>query len=189
MPRSNLFVFFLSTFSPLFVVAACALAQPQSDPAVGREAMAKLFNLVGRWEGEATVHLGPGKSHKVRQTEHVQSKLGGNVLLIEGTGYEKSADGPEIVVFQALAVCAYDPISKSYSFHAFRDNGMSKVCSAELTNTGLTWGFEDGRGGKIRYTISLAGDTWSELGEYIADGQPSRKIFEMTVKRIAEKVK
>ena len=132
--------------------------------------MEKISKMIGRWEGDATVTLGPGQVHKVRQFEHVQSKLNGNVLLVEGTGREKGTDGPGKIVFQALAICAFDPVSKSYKFHAFRDNGMSTVATAEVTDTGLIWGFEDGRGGKIRYTITLSDDTWSEVGEYLIEG-------------------
>jgi hypothetical protein len=178
-------------FAALSVIIFAGIAPAQAPPSatVGREAMAKLSKMVGRWEGEATVQLGPGQTHKVKQSEHVQSKLDGNVLLVEGTGHEKGEDGKEKVVFQALAVCTFDPTSKSYKFHAFRDNGMSTVASAEVTDTGLIWGFEDGRGGKIRYTITLTDDTWSEYGEYLMEGQPARKFFDMTVKRVADKVK
>lgn len=170
----------------LFLAPWASNAQGPPSPAVAKEAMAKLAKMVGKWEGEATVQLGPGQTHKVKQTENVQSKLGGTVLLVEGLGKEKGADGVEKVVFQAMAICAYDANSKSYKFHAFRDNGMGTVATAEATDTGLIWGFEDGRGGKIRYTITLTEDTWTEIGEYLIEGQPARKFFDMTVKRVAE---
>jgi hypothetical protein len=169
--------------------AAPLLAQGPPGPEAARAAMAKISKMVGKWEGEATVQMGPGPAHKVRQTENVQSKLDGSVLLVEGIGHQKGDDGKEKVVFQALAVCAYDANSKSYKFHAFRDNGMATVANAEVTDTGMIWGFEDGRGGKIRYTITLKDDTWSEIGEYLMEGQPARKFFEMTVKRVTESTK
>lgn len=170
----------------LALVAAPAAAQGPPSPEAAKAAMAKLSKMVGKWEGEATVQMGPGPAHKVRQTEHVQSKLDGTVLLVEGTGHQKDESGAEKVVFRALAVCAFDPTAKSYKFHAFRDNGTSTVATAEATDTGLIWGFEDGRGGKVKYTIALKDDTWSEIGEYLMEGQPARKFFEMTVKRIDE---
>ena len=178
------------SISILFVSVALssrsAFAQSIPNPEVGRAAMAKLSSLIGRWEGEATIMLGPGRTIKVKQTEVVQKKLDGGALLIEGTGRDAAGTDAEKIVFQALAVCNYDPISKKYKFHAFRDNGMSIVADAELTDTGFIWGFEDGRGGKIRYTVTLKDDTWSEIGEYLIEGQPARKTFEMTVKRISE---
>jgi hypothetical protein len=163
-----------------------SIAQSNASAEVGRAAMTKLAALAGHWEGEATVTLGPGQVYKVKQKEHVQYKLDGNVLLIEGTGREMATDGEGKVVFQAMAVCTFDPMTKKYQFHAFRDNGMSKVASAEVTETGFIWGFEDGRGGKVRYTITVADDTWVEVGEYLVEGMPPRKIFEMAVKRIAD---
>ncbi|MEQ1828904.1 MAG: hypothetical protein ABL921_23280 [Pirellula sp.] len=179
------------TFAWMSIVCFSNLVLGQAPPssAEGREAMKKLSKLVGRWEGEATIQLGPGQAHKVKQIEHVQSKMDGSLLLIEGTGREKSTDGQEKVVFQALAVCNFDPIEKAYKFHAFRDNGLSTVAKTELTDNGIIWGFEDGRGGKIRYTITLSNDTWTEIGEYLIEGQPARKFFDMTVKRVADSSK
>lgn len=184
MSRISKFVCCTSLAFLLAQSSAIAQGPPTADTA--KAAMAKLSKMVGKWEGEATVQLGPGQTHKVKQTEHVQSKLGGTVFLVEGLGKEKGADGAEKVVFQAMAICAYDAASKSYKFHAFRDNGMGTVATAEVTDTGMIWGFEDGRGGKIRYTITLADDTWTEIGEYLVEGQPARKFFDMTVKRVAE---
>lgn len=162
------------------------IAQQPPSAAVAKEAMAKLSKMVGKWEGEATVQLGPGQTHKVKQTENVQWKLDGTVLLVEGLGKEKAADGEEKVVFQAMAICAFEAKSKSYKFHTFRDNGMGAIANAEVTDTGMIWGFEDGRGGKIRYTITIKDDIWTEIGEYLVEGQPARQFFDMTVKRVAE---
>lgn len=189
MPRLTQLLYRLAVTLPLLLLGESATAQAPPNAAAGREAMKKLSKMIGYWEGDATVTLGPNQVHKVRQYEHVQSKLDGNLLLIEGTGREKGTNGPGKTVFQAMAICNFDPISKSYKFHAFRDNGMSTIATAEVTDTGLIWGFEDGRGGKVRYTITLSEDTWSELGEYLIDGQPPRKIFEMKVKRIEEPTK
>lgn len=175
-----------------FLSAAFALgpaetrAQAPPNASVNREAMTKLAGLVGTWEGEASITMGPGGPRKVHQKEVVRSKLDGTVLYIEGTGTESGADGQPKVVFQALAVAAYDAQAKGYKFHAFRDTGSSTVADAEVTADGMKWGFEDGRGGKIRYTITLKGDTWNEVGDYIAPGQPPRRFFEMTVKRVPE---
>jgi hypothetical protein len=174
---------------PLFLDCRKVAAQSQPSPSVIREALSKLAKMVGRWEGEATIQLGPGQTVKVKQSEHVQFKLDGGVLLIEGIGREPIANGQEKIVFRALAVCTFDPNTKSYSMHAFRDNGLSKVCSVELTESGMVWGFADARGGRIRYTINLSDDTWSEVGEYIMDGQPTRQIFEMKVRRVVDNSK
>lgn len=168
----------------LLLQPGLSLAQSRPDPAPARAAMAKLDRMVGVWEGEATIQLGPGEPRRIVQVERVEKKLDGTALLIEGTGHEKTdGPGPGRVVFQALAVAAYDPASDSYKMHAFRDNGLSIVATASLTDTGLVWGFDDGHGGKVKYNITLEDDKWTEIGEYLRDGQPPRKFFEMTVRR------
>ena len=50
-----------------------------------KEAMQKLSFLVGKWEGDASIVTMKGPL-KVRQTELVQYKLDGLVMMVEGTG-------------------------------------------------------------------------------------------------------
>jgi hypothetical protein len=50
------------------------------------EEMRKLDWMAGDWKGEAVVRMGPGEPQRIQQTERIQSKLGGKVLLIEGQG-------------------------------------------------------------------------------------------------------
>ncbi len=70
------------------------MAQTPRTPNVEaqRTAMKKLTFLVGAWSGEATVLRAPGQFTAMAQTESVQFKLDGLVLLIEGVGRAK-ADG------------------------------------------------------------------------------------------------
>ncbi len=49
-----------------------------------RTAMKKLEFLLGEWSGEATVLRGPGQFIEMAQTESVQFKLDGLLLMIEG---------------------------------------------------------------------------------------------------------
>ena len=81
-------------------------AQQPSMPnaATQREAMKKLAFLAGHWSGPVSIARGPGEPLKLTQTENVQYKLDGLVLLIEGqsTGSHGNAQ------FQALATIAYD---------------------------------------------------------------------------------
>ena len=68
----------------IFFAALCSAQQEPNLPAQ-REAMKKLAFLVGKWSGDATSKRGRNEAVKVKQTEEVQFKLGGLVLLIEGT--------------------------------------------------------------------------------------------------------
>ncbi|HEY6330971.1 MAG TPA: hypothetical protein VI756_16685, partial [Blastocatellia bacterium] len=91
MPRALLLI------SLTIGMAGIAYGQrPNAD--AQREAMKKLEFLAGKWSGVATVN-GGGQPIKVHQTEEIQYKLGGLVLLIEGTG--RGDDGQ--IMFQALA--------------------------------------------------------------------------------------
>lgn len=85
--------------------------------AVQREAMQKLAFLIGHWSGPLTITRGPGEVLKLTQTENVEYKLDGLVLLIEG----KSIGSDGKVAFNALATVAYDDASHSYRFRAYNE--------------------------------------------------------------------
>ena len=158
------------------------LAQPPCEPNLEaqRTAMKKLDFLVGKWSGEGSVQRGPGAAIEFAQTEEVQSKLDGLVLLIEGTGRNRS-DGK--VAFRALATVAWDEEAAAYRFRAFNDG---RYLETELklaeTGKGFAWGFNFGPG-KTSYTMRInEKGEWTEVGEYLADGQSPRKIIQLTVR-------
>jgi hypothetical protein len=70
------------------VVAALSLLaadQPTSKDVQRRE-MKKLDWLVGHWKGAGWIQMGPQGRHEFTQTETIDAKLDGLVLVIEGTG-------------------------------------------------------------------------------------------------------
>ncbi len=92
--------------------------QPASNSAdTQREAMRKLSFLAGHWAGPVIIVRGPGEPLHLAQTEDVEYKLDGLLLLIEGKS--TSADGK--VLFNALATIAYDDASHTYRFRAYND--------------------------------------------------------------------
>src|SRR6266700_5765511 len=101
----------------LLLASVCCAQQAPNLPAQ-LEAMKKLAFLVGKWSGDATTRRGPNQTVKVKQTEDVQFKLGGLVLLIEGTG--RNPDTGD-AMFRALATISYDEIAKAYRFRAYND--------------------------------------------------------------------
>ena len=70
--------------------------------------------LAGDWEGEGWVMAGPNARHEFRGTEKVESRLGGQVLLIEGRHFSKAA--PDQKVHDAIALISWDPTRKLYRF-------------------------------------------------------------------------
>src|SRR5262245_42562063 len=90
-------------------------AQGPMPPAAALQAMKQLDWLVGRWKGEAVIEYQPGQRRTINQTETVQSKLSGLVLLVEGVGTIRTpGEEREIPVFEALAVVSYDDQAKRY---------------------------------------------------------------------------
>jgi hypothetical protein len=148
--------------------------------------MQKLELLVGKWAGEATVQTGPGAPIKVKQTEDVRFKLGGVVLLIEGTGRGKKKDSDEEdVLFNALATVGYEAESKKYQMRAYRLEGQSVDVELTVKDDGFVWEITPGKV-RVRYTATVKDDTWTEIGEVSLDGKTWNKVLEMNLKRVKE---
>ena len=151
-----------------------------ATPVLAGEEMKKLDFLLGDWAGEATVRMGPGEPEKVFQTERIQPKLGGEIIVIEGLG--KDAGGK--TVHDALAILSWDPEKKHYRFSTYVAGRGTGETVLELTgpSSGI-WRLE-GPWGKQRYTIDVteAGE-WVEIGEFSRDGEKWVKFIEMRLKR------
>ncbi|HYM12694.1 MAG TPA: hypothetical protein VEU62_18290 [Bryobacterales bacterium] len=170
-----------SSFLFAAVLFPC-LAQAPRVPDVERQraSMKKLAFLVGKWSGDARIQRGPNEALELAQTEDAQYKLDGLILLIEGTGRNKS-DGK--VVFRALATVSYDDGTGAYRMRAYNDG---RYLETELklagNGKGFTWGFVFGQ---IRtdYVMTInEKDEWTEVGEVTMGAQPPRKFVELTVR-------
>lgn len=170
------------TILPLVAAAfmtASALAAPPvaPDKAVHQAAMQKLSMMAGHWEGAGTIQMGPGPRASFAQTENIQFKQDGTMLLIEGLGKAPSGE----TVHDALAVVTFDPASGKYKFRSFL---VGRFTDTEGTLNGNTfvWSLSGGPM-KIRYTIAVANNEWREIGERSQDGNSWTPFFEMTLKR------
>ncbi len=169
------------------LTAACLMSfsfslgaqQPGSNSvAVQREAMGKLSFLVGHWSGPATINQGPGEPLHLTQTEDVQYKLDGLVLLIEGKS--TGADGK--VPFSALATITYDDASQTYRFRAYHDGHYLDTELAAPAN-GFSWGFTAGPA-HIANTMHLTDKgEWSEVTEVTVGSNPAHRSVEMLLQR------
>lgn len=173
----------LSRLIPLataaWLIAAPALAQGRANPEVQREAMKKLAFLAGHWTGEATVTLGPGPPVALQQSEAVQFKLDGLLLLIEGTGRDVRTGA---VVFNALATIAFDEASKTYRIRAFNDGNYVDT-EFEVREKGFEWGFTSGPVVvKNSMTLDPAGQ-WIETTDVVINNGPARRTVELRVRR------
>ena len=142
-----------------------------------RGAMKKLDFLVGKWAGEARMLRGPGEPVVMVQTEEVQYKLGGLLLLIEGVG---TAEGKPAL--QALGIVSYDDETGTYHMRAFND-GRFLETEVKLIDKGFTWGFALGQ---YRTSSVMRIDekgNWTELHEITIGTQAPRKYMELSVSR------
>lgn len=163
------------------MLAPAALAQPVDTAAIAaqKDAMRKLDWMHGVWRGPASTQSQQGE-HKVTQTERIGGFLDGTVTVIEGKGY--NPDGS--VGFNALGIVSYDAQAKAYWINSWALGRAGKF-PMTLTATGYFWEVPAGPM-KIRYTATLADGIWTEVGDYMADGQPPRRFFSMTLKRVGD---
>lgn len=171
----------------MLTVVSVGIAQ-DAPGAANREAMKKLSFLAGKWAGEAKVQTPKGEAKLVKQTEDIQFKLGGVVLVIEGLGRGKLADSDkEGVVFNAFATIGYDAEAKKYHMRAHVMEGHYVDPEITLKDSGLVWQFTPPKSKvQIRYTINIADDTWNEIGEVSYDGKMWTRFIDMTLKRVKE---
>ena len=158
----------------------------QTPPLPKPAEMKRLDFLVGQWQGEGWIMLGPNQRHTFRQTESVERKVDGTVLLIEGLGKSMDAGNAGAIIHSAFAVLSYDKDAKVFRWRAFRADGSSVDTEAKVSENMLVWGFRDPRAGSMRFTVRLnEKGQWFEIGEMSRDGQTWLKFFEMTLNRVA----
>jgi hypothetical protein len=174
------------TVALLMLLALPFAAGAQTPGAAQRAEMKKLDFLLGQWQGEGWIVLGQGERRTFKQTETVQSKLGGLLMVIDGLGKGKVAGAQEeVVVHNAFAVASYDGEKKTFRWRAYRADGLVLDVDAAVGENSLIWGFRSPQGGDIRFTIKLTErGQWNEVGEYSRDGKSWNKFFEMTLQRV-----
>jgi hypothetical protein len=158
----------------LLGLALAAQNPPSKAADIQREAMRKLEFLVGRWRGPVTIVRGPGEPLHLTQTEDVESRLDGLVLLIEGKSTATNGNAP----FQALATIAFDEATHTYRFRAYNEG---HYLDTELTVLpgGFSWGFAAGPA-HIVNTMHLTGKgQWQEFTEVAVGGNPPMKSVDM----------
>lgn len=172
--------------SGLAALSAALLSSPapaqQTDTAAiaaQREAMKKLHWMHGVWRGPA-VSQSPQGEHRATQTERIGGFLDGTLTVMEGKGYND--DGS--VGFNALGIASYDVQTRSYWLTSWA-LGRGGKFPMQVTDTGYIWEIPAGAM-TIRYTATVANGSWTEVGDYIAPGQPPRRFFTMTLTRVGD---
>lgn len=152
-------------------------AQMPSMTEAHKEALSKLDFMAGEWEGSGWMFTQAGKKETFEQTENIQWKLEGAVLMIEGQGKNEGK-----VVHDALAIISYDPRKEAYGFRSYLANGMSGDYAAKiLAENTLEWTIE-APGRIITYIITInEKGQWYEKGMMKMGERPAFQFFEMTL--------
>jgi hypothetical protein len=172
---SKIFLFLFATIS--------SFGQGNYDAsALCKAEMNKLSYFIGNWEGQASYRSGPGPAQILTQKEHIEWKLDGVILSIEGIGRKD-----DVVQFNAYAIINFDPFSKTFKFNSYTKEGRSTEAYFKiLKENNFEWGFDIPSGGKVRYTIILdpSKKSWSEIGEYSQDGNSWFKTVELNLTKV-----
>lgn len=163
--------------------APAAQAQPHQGPdlAEQRAAMERLAGMIGDWRGEAEVTFPAAR--RVYQSEHIESAMNGLLLVIRGAGHA-SADRSGEPVFNAFGVISYDDARDRYEFRVYND-GRAATAEARFLDDGRLQWTMDFSPVIIRYTITLSGDAWREIGEMSRDnGATWTQTIEMNLRKV-----
>ncbi len=169
----------LFTLLIALLLTAAAAAQGIHSAESKRKEMSKFPNLAGVWKGSGWTQEG-GTKKTFTGTETINAKLDGLAYLVEG----KFANPEGKIVHETLAVINYDPIT-GYRFRSYLANGISGEYGILIMPAGFRWGYEF-PAGKVRFTITVDGNTWFEEGEIMTDGKAWTKIFEMKLERVRQ---
>lgn len=167
-------------------VATCPLGLAQGRPdqakliAAQKEAMAKLAFMDGTWRGPAWTLLPSGEKHTITQTERIGPFLDGSLKVLEGRGYDP--DGK--VTFNAFGTISFDPSSRSFTLHSHAQ-GLVGDFTLTPTADGYVWVIPAGPA-TLRYTATIKGSTWWEVGDRIMPGKDPVRFFEMNLKRLGD---
>jgi hypothetical protein len=162
----------------LIALTSQVMAQRPDFAAQCKTEMQKLSYLVGDWKGEASVKNQNG-TKTVAQSEHIEWKVDGLVLSIEGTGSEQDK-----ITFQAFAVVNFDITDQQFKLKSFVKEGFSSNAYFKVQEENrFEWGFDIPTGSKNKYTITLdpSKKTWYEVGEYSRDGNTWLKFIELNL--------
>ena len=162
----------------LFTVFPAIARSQQPNIMAQREALTKLDFLIGKWSGDASMSRGPGQPLKLTQTEDVQLKMDGLLMVIEGTG--RNAGGE--VVYQAFATISYDDATSTYHFRAYND-GRYLDTALTVVPKGFAWGFSAGPA-NISNTMRLNDNgEWAETTQVTVGASEPHTSVEMLLRR------
>ncbi len=172
----------------LLVAASTVLAQSQAGQSPPAKMQALNF-LTGTWQGQGWIAAGASRRHlMVYQTEQVQYKLEGNLLLIEAATYA-SPDKSHLII-TTLTIITYDAAKGNYDwrvYHATQAGMRETDAEASVKDGVLVWTIKNSST-VTQYTASLNQQKQlSVVGKLSQDGGKTwNQSFEMTLDKQSE---
>jgi hypothetical protein len=169
--------FSLAAGIAIALLASTASAQPAGpDTTAQQAALAPIQWIVGAWEGHGWVDT-PTARQTFRQTELVESRLGGLVVTMEGRGY---SGAPETLQFNAFGVLSHNDKARRTVFNSWTRGYATEAAAEVRPDETLVWTMTP-PGQVIRYTITQPRPgRWREVGERSTDnGATFTQFFEM----------
>jgi hypothetical protein len=172
------------------LLAASALLLVSSANAQRIAPEMKLLDfMVGEWEGNGWAEFGEGHTQTFTMKQKV-TRRGGGVIIIEGLGtYGFPGRSDRIVIHQVFNVVGFDWKEKVFRLRAYQDDEGLFDAIPTVSENMLVWGYREGFLKRlVRNTIRLNGKKqWWEVGELSSDnGKSRRKVFEMTLDKVAQ---
>ena len=171
----------MKTLLTLLLALTGLIAHAQDAPAERLEKMSHVRFLVGQWKGSGWM-LMDGKKQYFDQTENIQTKLEGAVIIVEGMGKVPQTGR---IIHNALAMLTYDVVKKQYRWTSTTTAGYITDIVPEVSHEKFVWMLSSRPPSKIRYTITLDKGDWLEIGEQSNDdGKTWTQNFEMRLKKM-----
>ena len=173
-------ILYYTLFLLVFCTSVLFAQMPDYSKEIKAE-IAKFSVMEGKWEGTGWRMNPDGSKSNSNVLENIYFKLDSTLLVLEGLG--KNDNGK--IVHNAFGLISFDPFKKKINMKSFLSNGLSTDADFEVieANRSYKWWFKDNRGGTIKYSINIKGETWNEIGEYSRDEESWTKFFEMNLKK------
>jgi len=168
------------TAAAAFAATAVSIASAQpAEPnvALQKEKISALSMMIGEWRGEGWMMTRGGRV-EFTQTEMVSPRLGGNVLMVNGTGRVKDAPADAPPIFEALAIIAYDEATQKYMMRSYAQ-GRAGDFEIRPRADGFSWSLPN-----VEYDATIADGVWTERGFYASPDGKKTQFIEFAVRRV-----
>lgn len=148
------------------------------------DGLGKLACWVGDWQGSGWTQFPGAPRIAFDVTEHVQTRAGGAVLLVDGHGTTNGPNGVRVVTHDGVAVVTFNKQTQRFRWQGY-DAGRAPIDVEPLVrDCGISWSVpaDDGKT-VVRFTIDLDESEWREVGEIGAADGPWTKFMDMRLRR------